>query len=97
MKNFAEQWTKKEIDEWLDIYNVLVLFKPHWSTKTAEITIYGKMDTALKIKLVEDIAKTFGGAHMTKKVCNKVNEFAEKWYNKYVLKRRARVINTRKK
>ena len=98
MKEFDHDiWTEKEIEEHLSAFNVLVLFKKHNHSKTAEILIYGKMTSIQKLTLLERITNVFGGANITHNVCNKINEFSEKWYNKHILKRRARVINKGKK
>jgi len=97
MKSFSESWNDKEIKDWLDIKHILVLFVPHLSTKTAQVIIHAYMNEPQRGKLAEEIARNFGGVVMSPQICKKVNEFARKWYNKNILKRRARVINIGKK
>lgn len=97
MKAFDEKWEQREIDEWLDTYNVLVLFETQWVVRDAKIIIHGKMDTTNKLRLASDVAKYFGGISLTYPVAAKVNEYAQKWYNKHILKKKARVLNSKGK
>ena len=97
MKEFDDKWEKNEIDEWLDIYSVLVLFETQWVVRDAKVVIHAKMDATNKMRLAEAIARHFGGTGLTRPVCHKVNEFAQKWYNKHILKKKARVLNSKGK
>jgi len=92
-KEFYEVWEEPEIKEWIEQYNVLVLFSANLATREADINIHGNLKKSEKLALAAEIAKHFGGTTMTKQVCNKINEFAEKWYNKVISKTKARVIN----
>lgn len=96
MKRFDVKWSKEEIDEWVDIYNVLVLFE-EWVGREAKVVIHGKIDATNQMKLAEAIVRYFGGTHMTPSVCRKVNEFSQKWYNKNILNKKARVLNSKGK
>lgn len=93
MKQFYESWSEEEIKDWVGQYNVLVLFTANRATREADIHIHGNLKKSQKMALATEIARHFGGVTMTKQVCNKINEFAEKWYSKIILKRKARVIN----
>lgn len=97
MKEFYDKWSDQEIEEYLEASNVLVLFETNHSTKTAELKIHGKMTDHQRMAMLENILNVFGGAKLAASVCAKINEYAEKWYNKNVLKRKARVININKK
>jgi len=96
VKEFYKTWTEQEIDEYVDQFGVLVLFIVHTNTKEAELVVHGRLNEAYKDKLKEKITMMFGGTTLSDPVCNKINEFAEKWYNKFVIKRKARVINCKK-
>lgn len=97
MRPFHEPWTDEEIKRHVADYNVLVLFDIKNVVREAEIVIHGNMNKTQKHVLLENIIKLFGGAPLTNALCNKINEYAEKWYNKEVLKRKARVINIKRK
>lgn len=95
-KEFYETWTKEEIDEYVDSFGVLVLFKIKPLLKEAELLVYGNITDEQAKKLENHIGTIFGGTSLTKPMCNKINEFAEKWYRKVILNKRARVINFKK-
>lgn len=100
MKSFADidDWTFKDIDEYIDAKNVLVLFKLNYSAMEAEVLVHAKnMTENQKFDLKESIATNFGGIQLSEKMTIKVNEYAQKWYNKHVLKKISLVVNGRKK
>lgn len=97
MKLFHESWTDDEIKKHVTDFNVLVLFEIKSTHQEAQIVIHGNLSKAQKHVLLENVVGLFGGAPLTNALCNKINEYAEKWYNKEVLKRRARVINIKRK
>lgn len=92
-KEFYESWSKAEIKEWVEENGILVLFEPDLQTREARISIHGNLKASQSNALAEEISRHFGGNNMTRAICNKINEFADKWYSKVVLKRKARVIN----
>lgn len=96
-KEFYEEWDEQEINEYIDQFGILVLFKIHFSTKEAEVEIHGNITDKHVNQLKAFIAMLFGGASLSKVLCGKINEFAEKWYNKVVLNKKARVINFKRK
>ena len=95
-KKFYHTWTDEEIKEYTDQFNVLVLFVVQLGSNEAKICIYGNLDDSQKDKLMENIVTMFGGTQLSDPLCGKINEYAEKWYNKFILKKKARVINYRK-
>jgi len=97
MKSFYDPWTAEEIKQYVEDYNVLVLFELPNTGTTAQLLIYGKMNKYQKHELMDKITHIFGGVPLSSAICTKVNEFAEKWYNKEILKRKARVINIKRK
>jgi hypothetical protein len=97
MKLFHESWTDEEIKRHVADFNVLVLFDIKNTNHEAQIVIHGNLNRSQKHVLLENIVKLFGGSPLTNVLCNKINEYAEKWYNKEVLKRKARVINIKRK
>lgn len=96
LKEYYQEWTEQEIDEYVDQFSVLVLFVIRAQLKEAEIVVHGKLTDEQAEQLLLIIATLFGGRSMSKELCGKINEFSEKWYNKFILKRKARVINFRK-
>ena len=96
MKEFFEAWTHEEIDEYLQDFNVLILFKADIYATNVKIDVYGNLTDDQRDKLKHSIMNTFGGALLNESLCNKINEFAQKWYNKNVLNKRSRVINFKK-
>lgn len=100
MKSFADidEWTQKDIQDYINDQNVLVLFKLNYSVMEAEVLVYGKnMNKSQKFDLKDAISNNFGGIQLSEKMTNKVNEYARKWYNKHVLKKISLVVNGRKK
>jgi hypothetical protein len=95
-KEFYQHWSDQEIKDYVKCFNVLVLFVIHASLGEAEIIVHGNITDEQKRQLTIVITTLFGGSNMDKSLCNKVNEFAEKWYSKIILKKKARVINFRK-
>ncbi len=96
-KEFYQEWTEQEIEEYIDQFSVLVLFEIHAASKEAEIVVHGKLTEDQKHQLLIVIVALFGGTNMSVELCSRINEFAEKWYTKIVLKKKARVINFSKK
>lgn len=92
-KEFYETWTDKEILDYIGQFGILVLFRIHNTTKEAEVVIHGRITETQSDQLKGFISLLFGGSSLSSLLCVKINEFAEKWYNKYVLNRKARVIN----
>lgn len=88
-------WNNEDIDEQVNLFGVLVLFDITNTLfgREAQILIYSKMGEWDKSLLKETIISKFGGKTITTEVCIQINEYAEKWYNHKVLRRRARVIN----
>ena len=97
MKLFHEPWTIEEIKKHVSDFNVLILFDITSVNMIAQIIIHGNINKSQKHTLLENIVNLFGGTPLTNPLCNKINEYAEKWYNKEVLKRKARVINIKRK
>ena len=97
MKTFEEKWSDKEIIKYIDQFNVLILFKAHKIFNEVEMLVYGDFSDSKKELLLLSISMKFGGKKMTTKICVEINEFAEKWYNKFVSKKISRVINFKKK
>lgn len=91
-KAFDEAWTSEEIGEYLDLYGILVLFHID-PFLTANVTVYGHNLDAYQKEIHELINNYFAGATINKSLGKKINEFAIKWYNKHVLKKKARVVN----
>jgi len=96
MKEFYDSWSQHEIDEYLKFSSVLVLFDTNVA-REAKINIYGKLTSTQRQILLEGITSLFGGAPLSSNVCNKINEYCEKWYNKHIAKKKARVINVGRK
>jgi hypothetical protein len=88
-------WSEQEINEYVDLVGVLVLFEIEISlfSREAKIIVHGKMNTWDRESLRDDIIKKYGGKDITDEIGIRVNEYAEKWYNKKILKRKARVLN----
>lgn len=98
IKKFDEKWDTEEINEYIGIFNILVLFEILPVIREANMLIYGKnLTDTQKLQLKEFITSMFGGQTLTDDLCIKINEFAVKWYNKVILCKRARVLNSGKK
>jgi hypothetical protein len=94
MKEFHEKWEEEDIDEYVKAYGVLVLFEQEAFGNDAKIVIYGSYILELhKRELELLIIEKFAGQHLTEAMCWKINDFAEKWYNKEILFKKARVVN----
>jgi len=96
MKEFYQAWTNEEINEYIEQFNVLILFVVSLGSKEAQLEIHGDLNETQREQLLVLITTMFGGATLSSALCGKINEFAEKWYNKFVLKKKARVINCKK-
>jgi hypothetical protein len=97
MKEFYDEWTQGEIDDYLRTCPILVLFRIHTSSSSAEILIYGKLNEAQKFALKSAIVSMFGGNSLSKSACDRINEFAEKWHDRNVKTIKSRVINIKKR
>ena len=96
MKGFCDHWTSEEIEDYIYPFGILVLFETILFSKEARIIVYGKLlDDHCKEMLVGRITEKFGGQDVCSTLCNKINRFAEKWYNKEIMLKKARVINKR--
>lgn len=91
IKSFYGKWTDREIEEYLSAFNILILFETIISGQV--IRIYADMSDTKKEKLENHITDTFGIPPFSGATCDKINEFAVKWYNKFVLGKTYRVIN----
>lgn len=89
---FDETWAPEEIEEYLDQHGILVLFHIDLFFRT-NVTVYGRNLDAYQKEIHELINNYFAGASINKSLGKKINEFAIKWYNKHVLKKKARVVN----
>lgn len=97
MRAFYEEWTQNEIDDYLKDCPVLVLFRVHRVSQTAELLIYGKLTESQKMALKSSITSMFGGNSLSISVCNRINEFSERWYRRNIKSTKARVINIKKR
>lgn len=93
MKKYHETWTEDEIDEYVEEFGVLVLFKIHHNIKEAEIIIHGNLSTEVKGSLKEAITGSFGGKNLTPELCLKINALADKWYQKFTSRKPLYVLN----
>ena len=97
MKKFYEEWSDDEIDDFLTRTPVLVLFKIHLGINEAELIIHGKLSERQKILLKLCIIGEFGGKNMSEDMSIRINEYAEIWYNDYILApKKVRVLNFNK-
>lgn len=94
MKKIYENWTNKEIEDYLIEHNILVLFD---FVGITDIYCKDKLSDLQKNDLIDKISQNFGGHALTDQVCSKIIEFVSKWYNKNIKLSTARVINGRKK
>ena len=62
----------------------------------ATLRIYGSLTDKRKEQLRLRILSLFGGQNMTEALCDKINEYASKWYKKVVLHKQTRVINSKR-
>jgi hypothetical protein len=95
----SDDWTKLQIDEHLKMFGVLVLFALESTFFGPEIklVVYGdKISEFDKMVIKEEISDYYGGDPITTKVCVLINELALRWYNKNILKKKARVVNKKK-
>ena len=96
IKKFYEPWTPAEVDDYLKIFNILVLFEPSAVAGQTVLRVYGNISEKRKAQLTEKILLMFGGKIVTEILCDKANEYAHKWYKKVVIGNK-RVINIRRK
>ena len=97
MKEFYEEWTSEEIEDYIRPFGIVVLFETSLFYNEAKIIIHGKcLNDYCKKILEEKITNKFGGQTLTKEMCDKINQFAERWYNKEILLKKARVVNKRR-
>ncbi len=92
-----EDWKDDAINRYVKQFKVLVLFRVHSVSKEVELIIHGDFSIKKKKLLLIDIIRKYGGKNLSPNICVEINDFAEKWYNKYVSEKRARVINFKKK
>ena len=97
MKKFYEKWDSEEIDDHLRVCPILILFKIHVNLGEAEIVVHGNLSQKQEILLKVCIVGEFGGDKMSEKLCITINEYAEKWYNRFVKPQKIRVLNFAKK
>ena len=95
-KSFLEKWTQKEIDEYVDAHGILVLFSVDKATMLAYPAVYGLDTNEDREKIIVLVMSLFASTNLNQTVCIKINELAKKWYNKNILKKKARVINFKK-
>ncbi len=94
MKNFYEEWDDDEIKNYISRNPVLVLFKIHLGINEAELIIHGKLNEKQKMLLKICIVGEFGGKKMSDDTCVRINEYADLWYNDYILApKKIRVLN----
>lgn len=93
MRNFYEEWSNNEINDYIDQNPVLVLFKIHLGINEAELIIHGKLNEEQKMLLKTRIAKKFGGKMISEDMCIRINEYAEMWYNDISAPQKIRVLN----
>jgi hypothetical protein len=98
VKKFYEDWDDDEINDFLSRTPVLVLFKIHLGVNEAELLVHGKLNEKQKMLLKICIIAEFGGKNMSEDMCIKINEYAEMWYNDYILApKKVRVLNFSKR
>lgn len=97
MPKYYESWTDEDIREYLDRHHILVLFKMLGSNKSANMVLHGDISASQKVELEKQISIIFGGSLLTSSTCEKINEYANKWYKKNVLTSASRVINFKRK
>ena len=84
MKKYHESWTEDEIDEYVEEFGVLVLFKIHEHLKKAEIVVHGNLSSDRKDALKGAITGSFGDRSLSLELCRKINTLAERWYSQYI-------------
>lgn len=95
-KFFSVNWNEQDIKDYLAAVGVLILFEIEislFSKREAKVVVHGSFSSWDKDMLRDDIVLKFGGTDITDDIGIKINEYAEKWYNKKILRRKARVIN----
>ena len=94
----GDKWTKDEINEYIKIHNVLVLFiLPKSQVGEAELSIHGEIDEKEKLLLKIFITKQFGGKNMSEDLVIMINEYASTWYSQYIVPGPIRLLNFAKK
>jgi len=98
VKNFYEEWDDDEINDYTSQNPVLVLFKIHLGINEAELVIHGNLNDKQKMLLKICIVGEFGGKKMSDDMSVRINEYAEMWYNDYILAaKKVRVLNFSKR
>ena len=97
MRSYLESWPEDEITEYLNNHGVLVLFIVDKTVNLAYPVVHGLTDNESRETLVMLIMGLFASTNLNQSICVKINELAEKWYNKNILKKKSRVINFKKK
>jgi hypothetical protein len=82
--NFISKWPEKDITAYVKKHKVLVLFDKN-KDNTADVIVYGKFKDSQKRGIKDRIFVVFGKQNITKQLCEKINEYAEKLYRKYLL------------
>jgi len=93
MKNFYEKWSEDEIREYVGKYHILILFAIYVATREAKLKIYGNINDKQKGLLKTCILGKFGGKDVTEDLTIRINEYAEEWYENYIVSRKIRVLN----
>ena len=94
-KEFYDSWTTEEVDDYLKEFNILILFKVHLLYNEAEVLIHADIADDKKDLLRGKISMLFGGDTLSRDLCLRVNEYAERWYSRNILNKKAMVINFR--
>jgi len=82
--NYLSKWSDAEIKLYLKTHKVLVLFNKN-SSSSADILVHGDLKNSQKQGIKDKIFVVFGRQIITKQLCEKINEYAEKVYRKYLL------------
>lgn len=94
-KFFNTNWSAQDISDYLSAVGILILFEIeiNFFNKEAKVIVHGDFSLWDKDLVRDEIMKKFGGKDITDEVCILINEYAEKWYNKKIKRRKARVVN----
>lgn len=82
--NYLSKWSDAEIKLYLKTHKVLVLFNKN-SDNTADTLVYGNLKNSQKRGIKDKIFVVFGNQNITEQLCEKINEYADKLYRKYLL------------
>lgn len=98
VKKFYDKWNEEEIDDYVNKYSVLVLFRIHKRINEAEIVLHGGLNRKQNLLLRVCIIGKFGGGQFTDDACIKINDYAKEWYKDFVAApRKVRVLNFKRK